>query len=78
MQLTCSTLLGYLRTSLAIDPALDEYSSLFSSGVLDSVSMVNLITFVEDTADLQIRSEDVTLDNFDTVGCIVRFAESRA
>lgn len=78
MALTDQLLLGYLRTSLGLDADIDVDSQLFSSGALDSMSMMNLITFVEETANIQIRGEDVTLDNFDTAGRIVRFAESLA
>jgi len=51
---------------------------LFSSGALDSVAMLSLIALVEESAGIEIHAEDVTLDNFDSVERIVRFAESRA
>lgn len=51
---------------------------LFSSGALDSVAMLNLIAFVEQHAGIEIRAEEVTLDNFDTAARILRFAQERA
>ena len=77
MALTDHLLLRYLKGTLAIDDDLDGESALFSSGMLDSMSMVNLIAFVEEQAAIQVRSEDVTLDNFDTASRIVRFVDSR-
>lgn len=50
---------------------------LFSSGALDSVAMLNLLAFVEEQAGIEIRAEEVTLDNFDTPARIVRFARER-
>jgi acyl carrier protein len=77
MSLTHGKLIGYLRESLNIAHA-DSESELFSSGLLDSVSMVNLLAFVEQSTGLAIRAEDVTLENFDTPARIIRFAEASA
>ena len=77
MSLTYGKLIGYLRDSLNIDSA-DGESELFSSGLLDSVSMVNLLAFIEQSAGIAIRAEDVTLENFDTPARILRFAEASA
>jgi acyl carrier protein len=76
MALTETQLIGYLRDSLALD-GLDLNSELFSSGALDSVAMLNLITFVEEASGIEVRPEHVTLDNFDTPARIVRFASSQ-
>lgn len=76
MALTEAQLIGYLRDSLSVDGNLDPDSELFSNGALDSVAMLSLIAFVEEKSGIEIRPEHVTLDNFDTPGRIVRFAES--
>jgi acyl carrier protein len=75
MALTEAQLIGYLRDSLSVDGNLDPDSELFSNGALDSVAMLSLISFVEEKSGIEIRPEHVTLDNFDTPGRIVRFAE---
>ena len=76
MALTEAQLIGYLRDSLSVDGNLDPDSELFSNGALNSVAMLSLIAFVEEKSGIEIRPEHVTLDNFDTPGRIVRFAES--
>ena len=76
MALTEAQLIGYLRDSLSVDGNLDSDSELFSNGALDSVAMLSLIAFVEEKSGIEIRPDHVTLDNFDTPGRIVRFAES--
>ncbi len=77
MSLIQGKLIDYLRDSLAITDA-DNDSELFSSGLLDSVSMVNLLAFVEQVSGIAIRAEDVTLENFDTPSRIARFVEASA
>ena len=75
MALTDGQLMMFLQNSLNTGE-LDAESELFSTGVLDSVSMVNLIAFVEQTTGIQIRADDVTLENFDTPARILRFTEA--
>lgn len=74
--LTDAGLVAYVRESLHYDGELDAETPLFSSGALDSVAMMTLIAFVEETAGIQVRAEDVTLENFDTASRIARFAAS--
>lgn len=67
MSLNAEDLIGYLKNDLNIDEPVDAGTELFSSGLLDSVSMVGLITFIEERTGATIQPGDVTLDNFDTV-----------
>ena len=67
MSLNAEDLIGYLKNDLNIDETIDAGTELFSSGLLDSVSMVGLITFIEERTGATIQPGDVTLDNFDTV-----------
>lgn len=70
-----NTLLAYVRDDLEIkDVELD--TPLFSSGLLDSVSMVGLLGFIEQASGMVIRTEDVTLENFDTPARILAFAQA--
>lgn len=75
MALTETQLIGYLRDSLFLDGNLDPDSELFSNGALDSVAMLSLIAFVEEKSGMEVRTEHVTLDNFDTPARIVAFAK---
>ncbi|MDQ8698994.1 acyl carrier protein [Hyphomicrobium sp. LHD-15] len=77
MKLTEMKLITFLNGTLKIDGELVADTELFSSGALDSVAMLQLITFVEEEAGIRVRPEDVTLDNFDSATRIVRFAESQ-
>lgn len=55
----------------------DEDTVLFSDGTIDSVGMIDLITFVENKSGIVVEQADVTLDNFDTVARIVAFVQSK-
>ncbi len=78
MMLDHATLLENVRELSGLNAEATLDTPLFSSGALDSVAMLSLIALVEEAAGIEIRAEDVTLDNFDSVGRIVRFAEARA
>jgi len=78
MSLTEKELLDQLTGPMNADPALHADSPLFSTGELDSVAMLELITFVEARCGIRVAQEDVTLANFDTVSAILRFAASQA
>lgn len=77
MTLTETQLLSFLKDTLNVDGDVSLESELFSSGALDSVAMLQLITFVEETAGVRVRPEDVTLENFDSAQRILKFAESQ-
>jgi len=78
MNISEEQLIDYLKNDLQVQCELNGESKLFSTGELDSVAMLDLITFVESKAGLQIRPEDVTLDNFDSVAAILRFIKDSA
>lgn len=75
---TVESLLAYLRDDLFVAEELTAETLLFSSGLLDSVAMVTLITFVEETTGADVRPSDVTLDNFDTASRIADYAATLA
>lgn len=77
MALERESLRSYLqdRMGLALDDVHDD-TPLFSAGLLDSFSMVDLIMFIEQQTETRIQPADVTLDNFDSIGQILSFVES--
>ncbi|MFT7224221.1 MAG: acyl carrier protein [Cellvibrionaceae bacterium] len=68
-------LFDYIQDSLGVDEEITAESELFSAGVLDSVAIKQLIMFIETTAEIRVRPEDVTLDNFDSVAKMVGYVE---
>ena len=76
MALSKDNLIGYIRDELNLDMPLDGETELFSTGLLDSVSMVSLITFVEEQTGAHVQPGDVTLENFDTVDAIIAYVQT--
>jgi acyl carrier protein len=46
---------------------------LFSSGLIDSFSLVTLMSFIENAGEVSIDPADVTLENFDSVERMLQF-----
>lgn len=78
MSLTRENLLDYLRDRVGIDPSsIDDDTPLYSSGLADSFSMVDLVMFLEGAVGSTLDPVDITLDNLDSVSRILKFAETR-
>lgn len=78
MKLTSSQLIEFIKDTLQVETNIDAQSKLFSTGELDSMSMMQLIGFVEKAAGIDVRPEDVTLEHFDTVESILQFASAQS
>lgn len=76
MTLTRDDLIAYLRDDQQIVEDISGGTELFSSGILDSVAMVGLITFIEERASVTVQPADVTLENFDTIDSITSYLAS--
>lgn len=51
---------------------------LFSSGLLDSFFLVDLVVFIEKEAGIRVGATEVTLDNMDSIERILGFVDKRA
>lgn len=78
MALTEEKLLANIRDVSGLNGETTAASLLFSTGALDSVAMLELIMFVEQEAGIEIRADEVTLENFDSADRILRYAAARA
>ncbi|MCX8071358.1 MAG: acyl carrier protein [Candidatus Binatia bacterium] len=79
--LDADAILKFLEETVGIDTReLDVGTPLFSSGLIDSGAMVELITFVEAQTGVRFTPDDLTLENLDTIANILGFvarAENR-
>jgi acyl carrier protein len=77
--LTRDSLLDYLANEMALDiSTVDDDTPLFSSSLLDSFSMVDLMMFIETSAAIKMDPTEVNLDNLDTMQSILSFASNKA
>ena len=78
MALSKEVLLEFVTNNLGIDHGeVAEETPLFSSGLIDSKSMVDLILYIEREADVSFEADDITLEHLDTINRILRFVDSR-
>lgn len=61
--------------NLALDPGITDDAPLFSSGLLDSLSAVQLLFTINDDLGINLSPLDVALDDFDTINLIVATVE---
>jgi acyl carrier protein len=54
-------------------PKLADDNSLTSTGVLDSVGIFRLVSFVEETFSVAIGDEEITSENFRSINAIQEF-----
>jgi len=72
-------LLKYIADNFAAGnaTAVDAETSLFQGQVLDSLNLVELITFVESQFGIKVAPSEVSIDNLDTVSRIVGFIQRK-
>lgn len=57
--------------------ALDYNTPLISGGMMDSISTLRLVTFLEEEFDIRIQTEEMNADNLDTLAEITSFVVSK-
>lgn len=74
--MTQDDLLYFLRR-VAGDDTLGVDTPLFSTGLIDSIAMMQVIGYLEDHGHVRIGTEDVTLDNLDTANRMLALVAAR-
>ena len=71
-----ASLIRFLRHELDVDTSdVKADTRLFSSGLIDSFALISLLAHLEEEQGIVVQSEDVNLDNLDSVERILRFVE---
>jgi len=55
----------------------DTMESIVAAGLLDSLSILELVNALEDRFDIVFEEEDLTLDNFDNLSKIEKIVTAR-
>ena len=63
-----------LVSHFKLKPHVTDDAELFSSGLIDSLSVMDLVAFIEQQLDCSVSPSDITLENFDSIDRIVGFA----
>lgn len=57
---------------------LDEHTPLLEYGVIDSITMVSVLSFIRDQFGVEVRSDEITASNFRDVMCLASMVEALA
>ena len=55
----------------------NDQASFLEEGIVDSVGVMELVTFVEDTFRVKVSDFDITPDNFDSVSRMAAYIRSK-
>ena len=68
--------LAYLRDRLFVDiSGINRATPLLSEGVIDSFALIELLTYIEERAQVRFSPADATLENLDSVELILQLVE---
>ena len=56
---------------------LDEKTELFATGILDSFSMLDLVSYIEESAGIKFGILDLNLDNLSTIEKILAYLSKK-
>ncbi len=59
------------------DAEFSDDESLLEAGIIDSMTMVDIITFLEKTYSIVVDEDEMTPENFDNVNGIIAFVTSK-
>jgi acyl carrier protein len=66
----------FLKNELGKEvPNIGREDSLLESGTIDSISVMQLVAFLETTYSIKVAEADLMPDNFDTIAAITAFVE---
>jgi len=74
-----SAIKTFIRTELIYDDEkdFDENTNLIERGIVDSMSLVRLISFIEENYEMQVQDEDIVPENFSSLNKISSFISER-
>lgn len=56
---------------------LKEEENLLANGIIDSLGILKLVSFIEQEFDIQVPDEDVTVQNFRSLKDIANYLETK-
>jgi acyl carrier protein len=75
-----SIIIRYINREGSVKPNLlpiKNDTALIESGILDSLSILKLVLFIEDRFGVKVSPEDVVPENFETVEAICSYLRSK-
>lgn len=75
-----AVILDYIKTNLLDDHFDDELladDDLLNGGLVDSLGMVRLIGFIEETYGIKVPPQDMVIEYFVSVAAMVQYIQSK-
>jgi acyl carrier protein len=70
-------IITFVRTQLGVEDAVTADTPLVTDGLIDSVGLMRLAAFIEQTTGLTIPDQDINPGHFDTVRQIEAYLRGR-
>lgn len=68
----------YVRNSTFNDSSrINDDTMIFKEGILDSMGLVTLISFLEEEFNIQTEDSDLVEENFETINAIAEFVSRK-
>ncbi len=79
MKLSKESLKEFIRTQMHLGEfeELQSEMALFSTGLLDSFQLIDLISHIESVEAIKVRPMEVNLHNLDSIAKIIQFVEGK-
>lgn len=65
-----------IAAGLGMD-SIDPDEDLLAQGIIDSLGVITLTTFMEDTFGIQVDDEDIVPENFQSLNVLAAFVEEK-
>ena len=79
MAITRDGLIAFLERNFGLRPGeLRDDTPIFSQGLLDSFSLVELVGYIEGEAGFKMGMMDVNLENLDTIERILKYVARKS
>lgn len=75
---TVATIRNYIEENLLDGDAVDNEADLIMSGVIDSLDIVHLITFIQSEFDIKIPPTEITVENFSSINKIADYLQQQS
>jgi len=72
-----SAVRGFLKNAAPKGVNFSDTDNLLTNGVIDSLRMLDLMSFLEEKYRLKVDEDDLMPENFESVNAITRFVEER-
>jgi acyl carrier protein len=72
-----SEIRNFLKSSASKGVNFTDSDNLLTKGVIDSLRMLDLISFLEEKYHIKIDEDELMPENFESVDAITRFVEQR-